>query len=237
MSARRCSTSSWLSPPAGSSSSSRVGSLASARASSTRLRVPNGSSSTLSDATCSSPSMAISSSIRCASARSSVCTRGKPQRIRQKPAVGTAMRADHDVAAHRHGAKQREILKCPADPERGDPMTRHVEQRPALKADVALIRGVEPAQAVEQRGLAGPVRARSGRRFRPARYRRKPGRARQCHRNAEKCRGCGAGHCSPILLPHPRRLPPPGHKAPDSKSPKRTHCLPFQRIICMFSIG
>ena len=32
-------------------------------------------------------------------------------------------------------------------------------------------------------------------------------------------------------------VPPPGHKAPDSKSPKRTHCLPFQRIICMFSIG
>src|SRR5690606_31793690 len=36
-------------------------------------------------------------------------------------------------------------------------MGRQREDRPVAKKDIPLVRGVEPAQAVEQRGLAGTV--------------------------------------------------------------------------------
>ena len=48
---------------------------------------------------------------------------------------------------------------CAPDAKRGNPVPRHIQQRLALETDVALIRCVETAQAVEQCGLAGAVRA------------------------------------------------------------------------------
>ncbi len=58
------STSSWLIPPAGSSSSSRRGFATSARASSTRFCVPNGSAATGADARRLSPTKSIISIAR-----------------------------------------------------------------------------------------------------------------------------------------------------------------------------
>jgi hypothetical protein len=44
-------------------------------------------------------------------------------------------------------------------PERGDVRRRATPQRLAVQADIPARRPIKPAQAVEQRGLAGAVRA------------------------------------------------------------------------------
>ena len=68
------------------------------------------------------------------------------------------MGADLDVVEHRHGGEQRRALEGAADALGGDVGRRAVAQRCSIQADVAALRPIEPAQAIEQRGLAGAVR-------------------------------------------------------------------------------
>ena len=69
------------------------------------------------------------------------------------------MRADHDVLAHRHAAEHRQVLEGAAHAQPGDLMRGRVGDRLAFEQDVAGLVLVQPAQAVEQRGLAGAVGA------------------------------------------------------------------------------
>src|SRR6185369_5840889 len=52
-----------------------------------------------------------------------------------------------------------EVLEGASQPEVGDPVGRDRQQRAIAEADVALIRGVDPGQAVEERRLARTVGA------------------------------------------------------------------------------
>src|SRR5579859_3372753 len=85
MSARRPATSSWLRPLAGSSRSSRLGSEASARASSTRFCEPNDKSETGTSASASSSSRRISSRALLSVERSSRRTDGVRSALRRNP--------------------------------------------------------------------------------------------------------------------------------------------------------
>src|SRR5881296_3011028 len=67
------------------------------------------------------------------------------------------MDPDHDVLQHRHARKEREVLEGTADAERRHAMGAGAHDGLALEEQVALIGRVEPAHAVEQRGLAGAV--------------------------------------------------------------------------------
>ena len=55
-------------------------------------------------------------------------------------------------------AKQSDVLEGAADADFGDPVRRPLQDALAFHQDVAGARLVEPAQAIEQRGLAGAVR-------------------------------------------------------------------------------
>src|SRR5579883_2375069 len=68
------------------------------------------------------------------------------------------MAADTDIVEHRHGAKQRQVLKRAADADRRHAVGRQGENAAPVEDDVAFPRRVETAEAVEQRGLAGPIR-------------------------------------------------------------------------------
>src|SRR5436309_10150572 len=67
------------------------------------------------------------------------------------------MDPDHDVLQHRHARKEREVLEGAADGARRHAMGGGAHDGLALEEQVALIGRVEPAHAVEQRGLAGAV--------------------------------------------------------------------------------
>ena len=69
------------------------------------------------------------------------------------------MAADHDVAADGHAAEEREILEGAADAERRHAMTRLLQELVAVESDAAGFRLIEAAEAIEQRRLAGAVRA------------------------------------------------------------------------------
>ena len=69
------------------------------------------------------------------------------------------MDPDHDVLEHGQRREEREVLERPPDAERRDAMGRQPEDRAAVEADVASVGRVEAAQAVEERRLAGAVRA------------------------------------------------------------------------------
>ena len=69
------------------------------------------------------------------------------------------MAADAHVVEHRQVAEQREVLEGAADADVGDAVRRPAQDAAALEQDVAGARRVEPAEAVEQRRLAGAVRA------------------------------------------------------------------------------
>src|SRR5262249_19770856 len=65
--------------------------------------------------------------------------------------------ADHDVVEHRHVAEQGEVLKRAADPEAGAGGDGAGGRRPALVAQPARAGAIAAGDAVEHRGLAGPV--------------------------------------------------------------------------------
>ena len=82
---------------------------------------------------------------------------GQSQRVADNVAVGAGMRADPNVVEHRQIGKQRDVLKGAADADFRDPVRRTRQDALAFHENVAGARLVEPAQAIEQRGLAGAV--------------------------------------------------------------------------------
>src|SRR5437773_1758038 len=70
-----------------------------------------------------------------------------------------AVDADHDVLEHGQRREEGEVLERPPDAELRDPMGRQPEDRTAVEADITLVGRGEAAQAVEERRLAGAVRA------------------------------------------------------------------------------
>ena len=83
---------------------------------------------------------------------------GQFQRVADDVAIGAGMGADPDVVEHRKIGEQSDVLEGAADADFGDPVRRPRQDALALHQDVAGARLVEPAQAVEERGLAGAVR-------------------------------------------------------------------------------
>jgi hypothetical protein len=67
--------------------------------------------------------------------------------------------AHQHVVEHAHGWEEGQVLKGAADAELGDVVGRRRDDRLSLEEDVALLGCVQPPQAVEERGLPGPVRA------------------------------------------------------------------------------
>src|SRR5262249_29532024 len=76
----------------------------------------------------------------------------------EEAAATAAMRPHHDILEHAHGAEERQVLERAPDAEGGDPVSRHLEERPVLEQDAAALGAIEPREAVEERGLAGAVR-------------------------------------------------------------------------------
>ena len=68
------------------------------------------------------------------------------------------MSADEDVLEHRHAAEEAEILKGPADPQRGNAVARRQGELAPFEKDGAALKPIKPAEAVEKRGLARSVR-------------------------------------------------------------------------------
>jgi hypothetical protein len=67
--------------------------------------------------------------------------------------------ADHDVVEYAHMAEQRQILEGPADAQFRPVIGRHAGHVAALEENQAFGRVVATGDAVDHRGLAGPVRA------------------------------------------------------------------------------
>src|SRR5258708_3947881 len=65
--------------------------------------------------------------------------------------------SDSGVLAHGHGAERPDDLERAADAKSRDPVRRLAGDRAALPADVAPVQPVDPADAVEQRRLAGAI--------------------------------------------------------------------------------
>ena len=65
--------------------------------------------------------------------------------------------ADPNVVQHRKIGKQRDVLEGSADADFGDPVRRTRQDARAFHENVAGARLVEPAQAIEQGGLAGAI--------------------------------------------------------------------------------
>jgi hypothetical protein len=78
--------------------------------------------------------------------------------VAQGSVAAARMGADLDVVEHRHGGEQSRALEGAADALGGDVRRCAVAQRRSIQADVAALRPIEPAQAIEQCGLAGAVR-------------------------------------------------------------------------------
>ena len=82
---------------------------------------------------------------------------GQFQRVAHDVAVGAGMGADPDVVEHGKIWKQSDVLEGAADADFGDPVRRPLQDALAFHQDVALARLIEPAQAIEERGLASAV--------------------------------------------------------------------------------
>jgi hypothetical protein len=83
---------------------------------------------------------------------------GQPQRVADDVAVGAAMGADPHVVAHRQVGEQRHVLEGAADADFGNAVRRALEDALALHQNIARARLIEPAETIEQRGLAGAIR-------------------------------------------------------------------------------
>ena len=139
------STSSWLSPPAGSSSRSSRGSETSARASSTRFSVPNGRPAAAGARTCVDADDLERLERLCAHARA---------RLEARDGV----RADEHVLEHGHRREELDVLERARDPELDHATRRRAQQGAAVEDDVAGVEPVEARDRVEGRRLAGAVR-------------------------------------------------------------------------------
>ena len=136
------STSSWLSPPAGSSSSRNVGCAISARAISTRFWVPYGSAAAGTPARLAEPD--------------------DVERLERVPLLDPPTErvpADEDVLEDGHRPEEVDVLERPRDAPPHDLVRRGAQQRRAVELDLAGVRRVEPRDDVEHRRLARAVRA------------------------------------------------------------------------------
>src|SRR2546430_9402976 len=68
-------------------------------------------------------------------------------------------RAHRGVLANRHRGERPHDLEGAPDPQPRDPVGSQAADRGILPADLAGVRAIEPADAVEQGGLAGAVRS------------------------------------------------------------------------------
>ncbi len=69
------------------------------------------------------------------------------------------MGADEDVLEHGHLLEQRDVLERPRDPEADDLVRPNLRQILSLEDDASLVRPVQACDQVEERCLAGAVRA------------------------------------------------------------------------------
>ena len=134
-------TSSWFSPPAGSSRRSSRGLATSARASSTRFWIPYGN----------------------AAAGNSARSR-EPDDVEDLERLGlphlppAAVRADEHVLEHGHRPEELDVLERARDALAHDLVRGCLEDRRAVEQHLAGVRPVEPRDDVEGRRLAGAVR-------------------------------------------------------------------------------
>ena len=84
---------------------------------------------------------------------------GQTQRVGDEAGAAEMMGTGEHVVAHGHGAEQGDVLERPADASIDDPVLAHPAQGLAGQAYLTVLRAVDAADAVEQRGLAGAVRA------------------------------------------------------------------------------
>src|SRR4029450_5905854 len=82
---------------------------------------------------------------------------GRAESASQEAAARPAMCADHDIVEHRHGSEERQVLEGAPDTEPRYVVGLGREEVAILEGDGAAGRLVEPAQAIEEGGLAGPV--------------------------------------------------------------------------------
>ena len=69
------------------------------------------------------------------------------------------MATDQDIVAHRHGLEEGKILKSPTNPETGDTMAWQLQQTLACEVNGAAAGLIKATQTIEERRLAGAVRA------------------------------------------------------------------------------
>ncbi len=84
---------------------------------------------------------------------------GKPQEGAPPARLHADVAADHHVGQDRHGAEEADVLERPADPDLDDLVRRASDERLALERDLARGRLEHAGELVEERRLAGPVRA------------------------------------------------------------------------------
>jgi hypothetical protein len=75
-----------------------------------------------------------------------------------EPQRDARVHADQHVFDRGHVGEEPDVLERPADAQRGDLIGAQAEERLTAEGDAALVRGVEPGEDVEERGLPGPVR-------------------------------------------------------------------------------
>src|SRR5438094_147025 len=73
--------------------------------------------------------------------------------------LAARMASDLDVLEHRHAREELDVLERPRDAPADDPVGRRSQQALAGEGDLARIRAVQAGDQVEERRLAGAVRA------------------------------------------------------------------------------
>src|SRR5207248_8026877 len=73
--------------------------------------------------------------------------------------LAARMPSDLDVLEHRHAREELDVLERPRDAPADDPVGRRSQQALAGEGDLARIRAVQAGDQVEERRLAGAVRA------------------------------------------------------------------------------
>ncbi len=157
MVAPNSSTSWWVSPAAGSSSRSRRGWAARARASSSRLSVPNGSPAAGRNASsCRSSERRIWNA---SAASAAFLASGADSGHRTHEAhLAEVVRSRHRVLEQAHRREQRQVLERPRDAESRDAVGADGQQVFAVESQATTCGVVDATHDVEHRGLAGTVR-------------------------------------------------------------------------------
>ena len=133
----------WSTPPVTSSSSSTRGSVASARASSRRLRWPVESVPRVREGLVAEPDP--------------LEQRVGP-RARVPHVAGAREGAHHDVVDHAHPRERPELLERARDAQPAHAVRGEAGEPLAVQAHLARVGMIEAADDLEQRGLARPVR-------------------------------------------------------------------------------